>query len=204
MFSNSSYLVAFLVAMKPSLSARQAAIASTSSSFSETSSFESSWQSLSQSFAQTQSVCQQQASFSVVYESVQTLYQTYQTAFNQYQSCSMCNTALAQSGFQSTVLRIPIPIPIAAYLPTMSSFGSFTQTIATSLSVDLKAILGGIGLQVDLFANIGLDLGGILGGSSGGGLLSGVLGEDTRVVACLLAYSADCLPTILSPFSLPI
>ncbi|KAI9599938.1 hypothetical protein KEM48_000049 [Puccinia striiformis f. sp. tritici PST-130] len=207
MFSNSSYLVAFLVAsfsfgahaatVKPSLSARQAAIASTSSSFSETSSFESSWQSLSQSFAQTQSVCQQQASFSVVYESVQTLYQTYQTAFNQYQSCSMCNTALAQSGFQ-TQFQQSVTQMYSSYqsimttsqqfygsqyqsqlLPIfqqMSSFGSFTQTIATSLSVDLKAILGGIGLQVDLFANIGLDLGGILGGSSGGGLLSGVLG----------------------------
>ncbi|KAI9600392.1 hypothetical protein H4Q26_000175 [Puccinia striiformis f. sp. tritici PST-130] len=192
MFSNSSYLVAFLVAsfsfgahaatVKPSLSARQAAIASTSSSFSETSSFESSWQSLSQSFAQTQSVCQQQASFSVVYESVQTLYQTYQTAFNQYQSCSMCNTALAQSGFQtqfqqsSTVYGSQYQSQLLPIFQQMSSFGSFTQTIATSLSVDLKAILGGIGLQVDLFANIGLDLGGILGGSSGGGLLSGVLG----------------------------
>ncbi|KAI9616896.1 hypothetical protein H4Q26_010532 [Puccinia striiformis f. sp. tritici PST-130] len=231
MFSNSSYLVAFLVSalsigvqaatVKPSLSARQAAMASSSSSFSETSSFESSWQSLSQSFAQTQSVCQQQASFSVVYESVQSLYQSYQSAFNQYQSCSMCNTALAQSGFQtqfqqsvtqmyssyqsimttsqqsyasqyqSQLLRMSLfflntmgpfanTILFTAIFQQMSSFGSFTQTIATSLSVDLKAILGGIGLRVDLFANIGLDLGGILGGSSGGGLLSGVLGGGPK------------------------
>ncbi|KAI9627007.1 hypothetical protein KEM48_010051 [Puccinia striiformis f. sp. tritici PST-130] len=227
MFSNSSYLVACLVSslsigvhaatVKPSLSARQAAMPSSSSSFSETSSFESSWQSLSQSFAQTQSVCQQQASFSVVYESVQTLYQSYQSAFNQYQSCSMCNTALAQSGFQ-TQFQQSVTQMYSSYqsimttsqqsyasqyqsqlLPIfqqMSSFGSFTQTIATSLSVDLKSILGGIGLRVDLFANIGLDLAGILGGSSGGAYSAVCLVEDPRVVACFLVYSVDYLPTI--------
>ncbi|KAH9460379.1 hypothetical protein MJO28_003954 [Puccinia striiformis f. sp. tritici] len=65
------------------------------------------------------------------------------------------------------------PILFTAIFQQMSSFGSFTQTIATSLSVDLKA---SIRLQLDLFANIGLDLGAILSGSSGGGLLSGVLG----------------------------
>ncbi|POW07349.1 hypothetical protein PSHT_09998, partial [Puccinia striiformis] len=86
--------------VKVSILAHQAAITSSSSLFSEASIFESSWQSLSQSFAQTQSVCKQQASFSVVYQLIQTLYQSYQTAFNQYQSCSICNTVLAQIGFQ--------------------------------------------------------------------------------------------------------
>ncbi|KAH9470168.1 hypothetical protein Pst134EA_007433 [Puccinia striiformis f. sp. tritici] len=35
---------------------------------------------------------------------------------------------------------------LLSILREISSFGSFTQTIATSLSVDLKAILGGIRL----------------------------------------------------------
>ncbi|KNE91101.1 hypothetical protein PSTG_15496 [Puccinia striiformis f. sp. tritici PST-78] len=113
----------------------------------------------------------------------------------------MCNTALAQSGFQTQSQQsitqmyssyqsimtasqqlyasqlllelLANPILFTAIFQQMSSFGSFTQTIATSLSVDLKA---SIRLQLDLFANIGLDLGAILSGSSGGGLLSGVLG----------------------------
>ncbi|KAH9466245.1 hypothetical protein Pst134EB_001304 [Puccinia striiformis f. sp. tritici] len=223
-FFNACYYVAFLVAafsfgvhaatVKPSLSARQAAIASSSSSVSKTSSFQSSWQSLSQSFAQTQSVFQQQASFSVVYESVQTLYQSYQSAFNQYQSCSSCNTALAQSGFQTqfqqsvtqmyssyqSIMTTSQQFYASRYqsqlLPIfqqMSFFGSFTQTIAASPGVDLKAILGSIGLQVDLFANIGLDLTGSLGGSSRGGLLSGVLGGGRKSGGLLAGLLAGLL-----------
>ncbi|KNE96572.1 hypothetical protein PSTG_10130 [Puccinia striiformis f. sp. tritici PST-78] len=203
-FFNACYYVAFLVAafsfgvhaatVKPSLSARQAAIASSSSS--------------------TQSVFQQQASFSVVYESVQTLYQSYQSAFNQYQSCSSCNTALAQSGFQTqfqqsvtqmyssyqSIMTTSQQFYASRYqsqlLPIfqqMSFFGSFTQTIAASPGVDLKAILGSIGLQVDLFANIGLDLTGSLGGSSRGGLLSGVLGGGRKSGGLLAGLLAGLL-----------
>ncbi|KAI9599889.1 hypothetical protein KEM48_000481 [Puccinia striiformis f. sp. tritici PST-130] len=197
-FFNACYYVAFLVAafsfgvhaatVKPSLSARQAAIASSSSS--------------------------QQASFSVVYESVQTLYQSYQSAFNQYQSCSSCNTALAQSGFQTqfqqsvtqmyssyqSIMTTSQQFYASRYqsqlLPIfqqMSFFGSFTQTIAASPGVDLKAILGSIGLQVDLFANIGLDLTGSLGGSSRGGLLSGVLGGGRKSGGLLAGLLAGLL-----------
>ncbi|KAI7956858.1 hypothetical protein MJO28_003953 [Puccinia striiformis f. sp. tritici] len=70
----------------------------------------------------------------------------------------------------------------------MSSFGSFTQTIATSLSVDLKAIL-----DFELISSQKLAL--TLVESSLDHLvvayLAACLVEDTRVVACLLAYLAD-------------
>ncbi|KAH9444282.1 hypothetical protein MJO28_000713 [Puccinia striiformis f. sp. tritici] len=173
---------------------RQAGFASSSTSASQFQSFASSWQSMSQSFTQTQSVFQAQSSYEVAYQSVQTLYQSYLSAYNQYQACSLCGAGLAQSGFQSefqsstrqmysslqSIITTGQQIygaqwqsQFASVFQNMSSFGSFCQTVAGSLQLDLSAVLSGLNLNLDIFAQVGLDIGSILGGGSSGGLLGG-------------------------------
>ncbi|KAH9444281.1 hypothetical protein MJO28_000712 [Puccinia striiformis f. sp. tritici] len=173
---------------------RQAGFASSSTSTSQFQSFASSWQSMSQSFAQTQSVFQARSSYEVAYQSVQTLYQSYLSAYNQYQACSLCGAGLAQSGFQTefqsstrqmysslqSILTTGQQIygaqwqsQFASVFQNMSSFGSFCQTVASSLQLDLSAVLSGLNLNLDIFAQVGLDIGSILGGGSSGGLLGG-------------------------------
>jgi hypothetical protein len=63
---------------------------------------------------------------------------------------------------------------LAELFHRMSSFSNFCQTIAISLHLDLSAILGGLGLNLNLFLNIGINLDGLLGGPHGG-LLSNLL-----------------------------
>ncbi|KNZ61760.1 uncharacterized protein VP01_1360g1 [Puccinia sorghi] len=183
----------------PTLSARQASLTSSqsSSSSSSTEMFMSSWQSLSQSFTQTRTVFEQQSSVTVAYQSVQTLQQSYQAAYDQFQACSACSTGLAQSGFQTQFKQSVTEMytsfqsiittgqqvygsqwnsQFAPVFKQMSSFGGFCHSIAGILKIDLGGILSGLGLNIDLFANIGINLSGILGGGSGGGLLGGILG----------------------------
>ncbi|KAA1083371.1 hypothetical protein PGTUg99_030765 [Puccinia graminis f. sp. tritici] len=96
---------------------------------------------------------------------LQTHFQQSMTMYTSFQRIIIVGQANYSAQWQSKFAQV---------FQRMSSFGSFCQTIALSLHLDLSAILGCLSLILDLFINIGIDLNGHLIGPHGG-LLSNLL-----------------------------
>nr|AAD38996.1 differentiation-related protein Infp [Uromyces appendiculatus] len=157
----------------------------------------SSWQSLSKSFSQCQTAFSEHRQVEVVYTSVQTLYQSYQTTVKQYDACTSCATYLSHSDYTSqfrqtltqmyTSFHSIVSIGSQDYsaewqnrfsstFQSMSSFGKFSLKVCAAVGIDLGSLLKSTGLNLEIFANLGINLG--LGGILGavGGIVGGILG----------------------------